>query len=184
MANSLANDAIRTVAMQRDRVARNAPADDQFFAEAAFRQEVDIRFLIIALRWLREPCRLAATVTGEQRLDVAVREFDAVFVSTGATGAVNVAKDMRDIGEHLADYIEGRGRLQRADRQRGNRGHESGLGVRIWTTEPDGDTRFAWAGMEIRLDAALQAAEQLYETLREVVASWQPSGLGGDPSDR
>jgi hypothetical protein len=179
MANSSANDAIRAVAMQRQRVGRNIPADDRFFASAGFRQEVDVRFLVVALRWLREACRLAAAVTGDRRLEVALGEFDAAFAYGDDAGAENAAKDMRDIGEHLADYIAGRGRLQRSDRRPGDRGHESGLGVRIWATHPDGDTHFAWADMEIRLDAALEAAERLYGALREVVASWQRSGLDG-----
>ncbi|MGP0037961.1 MAG: hypothetical protein ACLP4R_25850 [Solirubrobacteraceae bacterium] len=66
LARSTASDAIRAVALQRDRIKDRD--DDAYFAAAGFRHEVDVAFLLLALRWLREACQLAVELTGDQAL--------------------------------------------------------------------------------------------------------------------
>jgi hypothetical protein len=152
MAHSIANDAVRAVAMQHYRVGQPLPEDERFFARKGFRQETDVRFLIVALRWLREGCRLAADVTRDRDLHRALSEFDAALPDT---------KDMRDVGEHVAEYFKGRGWLQQpqvraTDASRGaeRRGEHRSLAVRIWRSQDDASTTFTWAGMETNLDTA------------------------------
>jgi hypothetical protein len=43
LAHSLANDAIRSVAMQHHRISQALPEDERFFAGQGFRQEADLR---------------------------------------------------------------------------------------------------------------------------------------------
>src|SRR5579862_3048669 len=73
LALSTANDAIRAVALQRDRIKDRD--DDAYFAAAGFRQEVDVAFLLLALRWLREACQLVAELTGDKALAEALGDF-------------------------------------------------------------------------------------------------------------
>lgn len=92
LARSVANDAVRAVAMQRNRIKDRD--DDAYFVAAGFRQEVDVAFLLIALRWLREACQLIADVTGDSSLVSALSDFDR---------RLRGARDMRDIREHIRD---------------------------------------------------------------------------------
>jgi hypothetical protein len=172
MAHSAANDAVRAVAMQHGRIASALPEDEKFFAHRGFRQEVDLRFLVLALRWLREACGLAAGITQDRGLIGALHQFDS---------ALPAAQDMRDVGEHLRDYLRGRGDLQRpevreARAARGRNpdvGRQEALGVRIWEASDDGSgTRFEWAGIEIDVDRALRASEGLYASLRDAMERW------------
>lgn len=168
LAHSLANDAIRAVAMQHHRISQELPEDERFFTDQGFRQEADLRFLLIALRWLREACRAAAAITNDPRLADALNAFDA---------SLPHAKDMRDVSEHVADYIRGRGALQdqrpqaRAKRvARGAEGRGQGdHGLRLWRGEDDGTRAFTWVDMEIDTGQALTAAETLYAALRDAL---------------
>lgn len=168
LAHSLANDAIRAVAMQHHRISQELPDDERFFAGQGFRQEADLRFLLVALRWLREACRAAAAITGDPRLAGALNAFDA---------SLPPAKDMRDVSEHVADYIRGRGALQdqrpQAQAKRVARGAEGrgqgDHGLRLWRGEDDGSLTFAWANMEINTGHALTVAEALYAALRDAL---------------
>jgi hypothetical protein len=168
LAHSLANDAIRAVAMQHHRINEELPEDERFFAGQGFRQEADLRFMLVALRWLREASRAAAAITNDPRLADALHASDA---------SLPPAKDMRDVSEHVADYIRGRGTLQdqrpqaRAKRvARGAEGRGQGdHGLRLWRGEDDASLTFAWVGMEINTGRALAAAETLYAALRDAL---------------
>lgn len=156
-ARSTANDAIRAVALQRDRIKERD--DDAYFAAAGFRQEVDVAFLLIALRWLRNACHLIAKLTGSQPLAEAVGDFDRRLPGV---------KDMRDIREHLHDYIPGDGRLQEATTAPDRLVPPGSIAKRTWLGH-DELSHFIWAGKEIQLDAALPAAEALFRAMQEAI---------------
>lgn len=123
MAHSAANDAMRAVALQRRRSARESEEDDVFFADTSFRREVDVYFLLSALRWLDESCKLAGNLTKDPALLRALEEYERLLPQ---------ARDMRDVHEHVADYIRGDGNLQRPNATPDRRVRVATLGVRMW----------------------------------------------------
>jgi hypothetical protein len=167
LARSTANDAIRAVALQRDRI--KDPDDDAHFAAAGFRQEIDVAFLLVALRWLREACQLVAELTHGAALVTAVDSFDRRLPG---------ARDLRDVREHIRDYIQGSGRLQRRATAPDRLVSMASLGSRTWLGH-DELSHFIWAGKEIRLDDTLPAAERLYEAMREATAPYVVRGSDG-----
>jgi hypothetical protein len=160
LARSTANDAIRAVALQRDRIKNRD--DDAYFALAGFRQEVDVAFLLLALRWLREACQLVAELIGDKALAEALGDFDRRLPQ---------ARDLRDVREHIRDYIKGRGKLQREATAPDRLVLPGSLGTRTWLGH-DELSHFIWAGKEIRLDDALPAAEVLFQAMREAIAPY------------
>jgi hypothetical protein len=157
LARSTANDAIRAVALQRDRIKDRD--DDAYFAAAGFRQEVDVAFLLLALRWLREACQLVVELTGDQALAGALGYFDRRLPK---------ARDMRDVREHIRDYIKGSGKLQKTTTTPDRLVPPRSLGSRTWLGH-DELSHFIWAGKEIRLDDALPVAESLFEAMRNAI---------------
>jgi len=157
MARSAANDAIRAVALQRDRIKDRD--DDAHFAAAGFRQEVDVAFMLIALRWLRETCQLVAELTGDGALTQALSDFDRKLPD---------ARDLRDVREHIRVYLTGQGRLQ-ADKTAPDRLVSiASLDSRTWLGHEE-LSHFIWAGKEIQLDAALPVAERLFQAMQETI---------------
>jgi hypothetical protein len=172
LARSAANDAIRAVALQRDRI--NDRDDDAYFAAAGFRQEVDVAFQLIALRWLREACQLIADLTEDGGLVSALIDFDRRLPG---------ARDMRDVREHIPDYIRGSGRLQAATTAPDRLVPPESIGKRTWLGH-DELSHFIWAGKEIRLDDALPAAEGLFQAMREAIDPFLVRHSNGDESIR
>lgn len=164
MALSTANDAMRAIAMQLRRIECASEPDDTFFASTGFRQEVDVYFLLLALRWLHESCKLTLNLTSDSALQCAIEEFERRLPH---------ARNMRDVREHVSDYIGGQGRLQSQKTMQDRRGHEATLGIRMWFGQ-DRKSTFVWAGMEIHLDEAKSSAEHLYSSLCRAIA---PHGL-------
>jgi hypothetical protein len=160
LARSTANDAIRAVALQRDRI--KGRDDDAYFAAAGFRQEVDVAFLLIALRWLREACQLIAELTVDAALPDALRDFDR---------RLPAARDLRDVREHIRDYIKGSGKLQADTTAQDRVVSVASLGKRTWLGH-DELSHFIWADKEVRLDEALPAAESLFQAMREAIAPY------------
>ncbi len=158
LARSTAHEAIRAVVLQRGRIKDRD--DDAYFALAGFRQEVDVAFLLLALRWLREACQLIAELTGDSALADALGDFDRRLPE---------ARDLRDVREHIRDYIKGSGRLQQKTTARDRLVPLSSLGSRTWLGH-DELSHFIWAGKEIRLDDALPASEALFQVMREAIA--------------
>lgn len=167
LACSTANDAIRAVALQRDRI--KDCDDDAHFAAAGFRQEVDVAFQLVALRWLREACQLVAELTHDAALATAVDGFDRRLPG---------ARDLRDVREHIRDYIQGSGKLQRRATAPDRLVSMASLGSRTWLGN-DELSHLIWAGKEIRLADALPAAERLYEAMREAIAPYVVRGSDG-----
>ncbi len=167
LARSTANDAIRAVALQRDRIKDRE--DDAHFAAAGFRQEVDVAFLLVALRWLREACHLVVELTQSAALAAAIGNFDR---------RLPAARDLRDVREHIRDYIQGSGKLQRDTTPPDRLVSMASLGSRTWLGH-DELSHFIWAGKEIRLDDALPAAECLYRAMQEAIAPYVVRGSDG-----
>jgi hypothetical protein len=134
------------VALQRDRIKDRD--DDAYFAAAGFRQEADVAFLLVALRWLREACQLVAELTHDAALVTAVDAFDRRLPG---------ARDLRDVREHIRDYIQGSGKLQRRATAPDRLVSMASLGSRTWLGH-DELSHFIWAGKEIRLDLASDPA--------------------------
>lgn len=150
LTHSAANDAIRGITMQHYRLASELPEDEKFFAAAGFRREVDLQLLLVLVVRLRRLVGLAAKLTRNGVLGEALAEFDERFPT---------ARQMRNVSEHLDDYIEGRGHRQ------ASAPHES-LGVRIWGAPPGGEMTFEWAGEIIALGQLHGAVEEIYRSLR------------------
>ncbi len=157
LARSTANDAVRAIALQRDRI--NNRGDDAYFAAAGFRQEIDVAFLLLALRWLREACQLIAELTGDKVLANALGEFDRRLPE---------ARDLRDVREHIRDYIKGSGKLQAKKTAPDRLVPVSSLGTRTWLGH-DELSHFMWADKEVQLNDALPAAEALFRAMREAI---------------
>lgn len=167
LARSTANDAIRAVALQRDRIREKE--DDAYFAAAGFRQEVDVAFLLVALRWLREACQLVVELTQNEALAAAVGNFDRRLPG---------ARDLRDVREHIRDYIQGSGKLQKDTTPPDRVVSMASLGSRTWLGH-DELSHFIWAGKEIRLDDDLPTAERLYRAMQEAIAPYVVRGGDG-----
>jgi hypothetical protein len=153
--------------LQRDRIKDRE--DGAYFAAAGFRQEVDVAFLLVALRWLREACQLVVELTQNEALVAAVGNFDR---------RLPAARDLRDVREHICDYIQGSGKLQRDTTPPERLVSIASLGSRTWLGH-DELSHFIWAGKEIRLDDALPTAERLYRAMRKARVWPLRDGSGG-----
>lgn len=140
-AQSLANEAVFTVELQRRRLRSIEPEDDRF----AMRWWADAQLLIVTLRRLRRVAELASRgpqARGPMRS--ALRTFDACLPAL---------RTMRDVCEHIDAYAIDRG--HRSDITRGM------LQVGQW----DG-TSFSWLGASLDVDVAMRAAVELLQAIR------------------
>jgi hypothetical protein len=153
LAHSAANDAIRGIAMQNYRLVSELPEDEEFFAAAGFRREVDLQLFLVLVARLRRMAGLIADLTSDELFAQDLAEFDQRFPA---------ARHMRNVSEHLEDYIAGTGRRQ-------DLVCDGSLGVRSWNTSADGGIVFAWAGKTVDLGDLQEAAENLYRSLRHAV---------------
>lgn len=143
-AKSFGREAYFTVALQHRRLRTTEPEDDYF----AFRWHADLQLLIAALRRLRRAAELAASVPDvDGDLLVALGRFDEPLP--------DLAK-MRNVGEHIDDYLMGRGRAKNV--------HRSSLQVSSW----DG-TVIKWLDGNLDTDAALSPAQSLFAALARSV---------------
>jgi len=169
MAHSVANDAIRAVAMQRSRVLANLPEDETFFGARGFRQEIDLNFMLVALRRLRRAATLAARIEGcQESLRESIRQFDEALPGLAT---------MRNVGEHIDEYILGQANRRHRDV------YPSSVGVRLWFTS-SGALVFDWVGQQIDIDKALKAAEHLYSDILASMRSWRPAPSSTRSADR
>lgn len=153
MAHSAANDALRGVAMQHYRISTDLPEDERFFAGAGFRREVDLQLLLVLVIRSRRAVELGAHLLGDTTLNQELRDFDQRFPA---------AKQMRDIGEHVDAYIDGKGHKQK-DVLAGS------LGLRTWEDSPDGNLTFSWAYTTVSISELNEAAHRLYKALRTAI---------------
>lgn len=80
--------------------------------------------------------------------------------------------------EHIRDYIQGSGNLQRDATPPERLVSIASLGSRTWLGH-DELSHFIWAGKEIRLDDALPTAERLYRAMQEAIAPYVVRGSDG-----
>ena len=150
-AKSFCNEACFTVALQHRRLKTTEPEDETF----VFRWHADLQFLIMALRRLRRSAALAAGVSAvSTNLQASIAEFDRRL--PGLTR-------MRNVGEHLDDYVHGSPKRRHKEVNRGE------LQCSTW----DGAV-FNWLGVELDIDVALKAAEALFAAVSEAVVSGGP----------
>lgn len=76
---------------------------------------------------------------------------------------------MRNIGEHLPEYLLGSGRLRQRPDLLAQRSQINQLGVMIWTGHDENGTRLTWAGTNIDANEARRAADQLYLAVRDAI---------------
>lgn len=124
------------------------------FECVGFQQETDIHFLVVVLRWLRTAAVAAQKVSPDGRLARSLDNFDRDLPSL---------KDMRDIGEHMDDYLRGGGPTSTPRGRTCERAHPRRTTLR---ENEDGSLTFTWAGGQLDLDTALSAAERLYAAIR------------------
>jgi hypothetical protein len=148
LAHSAANDAVRGIAMQRYRLTSELPEDEKFFAGAGFRREVDLQLFLVLVVRFRRLVGLTAELTRDRVLREALAEFDERFPA---------ARQMRNVSEHLDDYIEGKGHRQAP---------AGSLGVRVWGASPGGKVTFEWVGETIDLGQLHRSVDALYRSLR------------------
>jgi hypothetical protein len=132
------------IALQSRRLQRPEPRD----ADYLFRQMADFQYLIVA-RWrLRRPALVALSVpTVRDDVTAAIARFDA---------ALPGLKRMRDVGEHAEDYaIDNPKRHDKPITRRQ-------LQVAGWS-----ENEFTWLGERLKVEAALDAAAELYRALKE-----------------
>jgi len=142
-AHSLANDAVRTVALQRRRLRGHEPEDDTF----VFRWWADLQFMIVALRRLRRAAQIASKVPwAAADLDKALQDFDR---------ELSAVATMRNVGEHIDEYALD------SDTRHHKNVDRTQLLVGAWN-----GTVFEWLGHELDIDKALAAAETLYGAIR------------------
>ncbi len=147
--------------MQRDRVAHCSEQDDAFFTTGS-RREADLRFLLLAVRWLRESCQAAAKLTTDAGLREAIELFDRHLPH---------AKSMRNVREHFGGRI-GRDWNSIDDRIPGGNAFVRRVGTesRYYMTTWVGDfSTFIWAGKEIHLDLMVPVGERLCAALQSLI---------------
>src|ERR1039457_2421145 len=99
-AKSFCHEAIFTVALQHRRLRATEPEDQIFI----FRWHADLQFFIVALRRLRRAAELGAEVPHESvTLRAALTAFDNRLPGLAR---------MRNVGEHINDYMLGDGRAK------------------------------------------------------------------------
>jgi hypothetical protein len=136
------------VAMQHER-AHTTTQDDERFGGLGFRQEIDLQFLLIALRRLRRMAGRVNKLAPDDALRKELGSFD---------GGLPTLKTMRDVDEHLDEYIVG-------DGQRKEDIELASLGVSLRA-----EGVLEWAGLKLDLDDALVRAERLYKEAVRVMA--------------
>jgi len=147
-----AGNAARAVAMQSIRA--TAPSEhDELFDGLGFRSAVDFRFLSVALRWLEDIAEHANRTLADDKLASEIQAF---------RDALPEARNMRNIGEHLPEYLLGAGKLQQRADLLAQRGQQNTLGVMIWTGYGGHGTQLTWANTNIDANAARRAADRLY----------------------
>ena len=126
-AKSFCNEACFTVALQCRRLQSTEPEDKVFM----FRWHADLQFLIVALRRLRSAAELAATVHDvSARVRMALDKFDRRLPGLAR---------MCNVGEHLDDYVVGKGHNRKV--RRGD----------LQVNSFDGSV-FKWLGVKLDID--------------------------------
>lgn len=154
-ARRLANIAVWSVELQCRRL-RSAEPEDEVFV---LRKLTDFTFLVVSLTRLRRAAQLAAGVPELQPvMTEAIDQFDR---------ALPGLKAMRDVGEHIDDYVLDRGRT-----------NISRQSLEVSTLE-DRDPTLHWLGAKLNAPEALEASRQLFAAIQEASRAFQTSAYRG-----
>lgn len=155
----LGSNALYAIDLQIRRIASSEPEDEEFL----FRPWMDIQYLIYTFWRMRLAGRAAARkASDDPSLVAAVAAFDR---------QIPHLKAMRDVAQHLDDYI-----LDSSQRRTTRRSGDSRpvgrrqLEVGAWSMDS-----FHWLGMELRFAESRQAAAELYSSLRAARARNLPA---------
>jgi len=173
MARLHASDSLRTLDLQAHRV-RHPDLGSGAFDVAGSQREVDARLLLVAVGWFHRTCAAAATLSSSTALGDAVEHFERSVIR-------GRAKEMRDIWEHLDEYLQGVGRLQRSS-QDTPLGRPAELAVWSWTGSPGTLGSLTWAGVSVDLDLVLAEAHRLNAVLQSLTLSAVPGGGEKSPA--
>jgi hypothetical protein len=160
-----AGTAARAVTMQSQR-ATESSEHDELFDGRTWRSVVEFRFAAVALRWLEDIAETANRTLQDDALTSALQEFRA---------AVPQARNMRNIGEHLPEYILGNGRLQKKPDPQKRRGELRSLGSMTWTGYDGRGTHLTWADTNLDVEVARTAADRLFIAVRDAIRPGRPS---------
>lgn len=136
---------VNGVHMQHHRISKPLAVPDDPSA-GAWRQEIDLHFLLVALTRLRRAVGLATRVgLIQQALLVRIAEFD---------DQVPYLLRLRNVGEHFDDYTIGKGRDSQVKRAQ----------LQTWSmgSDTNGQLTWTWLGVEMRPAEAHAAAKNLY----------------------
>lgn len=138
---------INAVHMQHRR-ATHPIVDPKAPGEEAWRQEIDLHFLLVALTRLRRAVGLTSRVEElrDKLIDYVV-EFDKDVPSLTT---------LRNVAEHFDDYTTGKGRTTQVKRHQ----------LQVWSFGEDGDRGLVWRwlGVEFSVEGAHRAATRLYRS--------------------
>lgn len=151
---SLANDAMWAIGLQMRRIRPPEPEDAPF----VFRGWVDVQFLIVALRRLRQISNILSSRIPE------VHEAQRVF-----DRRLPQLLTYRNVGEHIDDYVLGKGRNKLV------------LGEQLQVGKWDGRT-FEWLDSSLDVDLAHDAAMELFAVIGKAggeLASMSPPDSAG-----
>lgn len=138
---------INAVHMQHRR-ATHPIVDPEAPGEEAWRQEIDLHFLLVALTRLRRAVGLTGRVEGlRDRLLDSLMEFDE---------DVPLLTTLRNVAEHFDDYTRGKGRTSQVKRHQ----------LQVWSLGEDEDSGLVWRwlGVEFSVEGAHRAATRLYRS--------------------
>jgi hypothetical protein len=139
----MGSDAVRSVELQIRRIRRDEAEDNEW----PDRVLADFRFFVLAL-WQIRLCAKAAQEIAEAREEIrtALNEFDQ---------QVPCLTFMRNVMQHVDEYIRDQGRVQDVSRRH--------LEVDCWSSE-----HWTWMKQTLEVDKSHRAAIDLYNKLRSV----------------
>ena len=133
-------------AYMEHRRAKHPLVDPESAGDEAWRQEIDLHFLLVALTRLRRAVGLVTRVEElRERLVDHLIQFDRNVPSL---------RTLRNVAEHFDDYTVGSGRVTQVKRHQ----------LQAWSLVDDADRGLVWRWLdhEFAIDLAIQAATQLY----------------------
>jgi hypothetical protein len=154
---SMANQWMWAVTLQHDRIRNPRPQDKAFhpFRVDGF-NEVDVHFLVIALRRLRT---VATTFEHAPEQWESVRSATCTFDKK-----LPWLKRLRDVFEHLEDYAVDANHRRSATTRRE---------LQVWS---GGEDSIQWLGYDVDWNQALSAAEDLYGAVKTAFDSLASQG--------
>jgi hypothetical protein len=150
---SLVNEAMFTIDLQCRRIRTVEPEDERF----VMRWWADLQFLIVALRRIHRAASLGLLGLPETCTTIrnAIQTFEGTLPGLAA---------MRNVGEHIDDYVVGAGHQKNVDR------------AQLQVGSFDGTT-YEWLDRKLNIDDAQRATDTLYlavrSSIRDSIRQWR-----------